>query len=104
MGVSWLVNAADIPADKEWEQVETLLISLHGGLIRTRQEFPVGTTLEIRMCQKDRSTRARVVWMNSGSNGKGYELGFEVVEPGFWDVKFLPDRWRGDEQPGTARR
>lgn len=104
MRVSLLVNAADSPGGTEWEQVETLLISLHGGLIRTRQEFPVGTTLEIRMCQKDRSTRARVVWMNSGANGKGYEMGFEVAEPGFWEVKFPPDRWQGGAGPPAAKR
>ncbi len=99
MRVSLLVNAVDSSRRTEWERVETVVISLHGGLIRTRQEFPAGTTLEMRMCEKDRFTLARVVWMNSGGNGEGNELGFEVQEPGFWDVKFPPDRWGAGLRP-----
>lgn len=102
MRISLLVNALDSQDQTGWEQVETLLISLHGGMIRTRQEFPTGTTLEIRMCDKDRTTQARVVWMRSVDAGKGFELGFEVAEPGFWEVKFPPDRWQAGARPQAA--
>jgi hypothetical protein len=104
MRVSLLVNAVDYPELTDWEQVETQVISLHGGLIRTRQSFPVGALLELRMCRNGRTARARVVWAGSGANGIGYELGFEVLEPGFWDVKFPPDRWQAGPQPRAARR
>jgi len=103
MRISLLVNALDSQGGTGWEQVETLLISLHGGMIRTRQEFPTGTTLEIRMCDKDRTTRARVAWMKSVDGGKGFELGFEVDEPGFWEINFPPDRWQAEERPHATR-
>ena len=92
MRVPLLVNALDCTKPTDWEQVDTLVISLHGGLIRTRQSFPAGVLLELRMCLCERTARARVVWTASG-NGEGFEVGFEVLEPGFWDVKFPPDRW-----------
>lgn len=104
MRVSLLVNAVDSPGLTDWEQVETVVISLHGGLMRTRQSFPAGALLELRMCRNDRTTRARVVWASSGANGKEYELGFEVLEPGFWDIEFPPDRWQPGPQPQAARR
>jgi hypothetical protein len=99
MRVPLFVNAVDSLGLTDWEQVETLVISLHGGLMRTRQSFPVGALLELRMCLSDRTARARVVWTNSGASEKGYELGFETLEPGFWDVQFPPDRWQSDAGP-----
>jgi hypothetical protein len=99
MRVPLLVNAVDCAWPTDWEQVETQLISLHGGLIRTRQSFPVGALIELRMCRNERTTRARVVWTSSGADRTGYDMGFEVLEPGFWDVKFPPDRWQSDVRP-----
>jgi hypothetical protein len=88
-----LINARDASATTEWEQVGTVVISLHGGLIRTRQQFPVGATLDIRMRQRDRSTLARVVWTALDAEKKLFELGFEILgPPGFWEINFLPDR------------
>jgi hypothetical protein len=89
-----LVNAVDSTEETEWEPVETIVVSLHGGLIRTRQKFPVGTTLDIRLRDVPRSTQGRVVWMATGGNGGVFELGFEILgQPGFWEIKFPPDRW-----------
>jgi hypothetical protein len=66
---------------------------LHGGLIRSHQQFPVGTTLDIRMQNKQRSTRGRVVWTGSLANQITFEVGFEILEPpGFWEIKFPADR------------
>lgn len=93
MRVPLLVNVLNGPQTTDWEHVDTLVISLHGGLIRTRQSFPAGAMLELRMCLNDRSALARVVWEGPEGNGKGHEVGFETLEPGFWDVKFPPDRW-----------
>jgi hypothetical protein len=94
MRVPLLINSADSTAATEWEPVETVVISLYGGLMRTRQEFGVGTTLDIRMRNRDRSTRGRVVWMAPGANSRGFELGFEILDPpGFWEMNFPPDRW-----------
>ena len=40
MRVPLFVNPTDAPATAEWEPVETLVISLHGGMIRSRQQIP----------------------------------------------------------------
>jgi hypothetical protein len=96
MRVPLLINSADSAAATEWEPVETIVISLYGGLIRTRQEFGVGTTLDIRMRNRSRWARARVVRVAPAANGGGFELGFEILDqPGFWEMNFLPDRWSG---------
>jgi hypothetical protein len=88
------VSPADAPPTAEWEPVETVVVSLHGGLIRSRQRFPVGTTLEIRMKNTPRSTRGRVVWTGPEANGVSAEVAFELMEaPGFWEIKFPADRW-----------
>jgi hypothetical protein len=94
MRVPLFVNPTGAPADTEWEPVETLVISLHGGMIRSRQQFPVGTTLDIRMRNTQRFTRGRVVWTALGASGVTFEVGFEILEPpGFWDINFPEDRW-----------
>ncbi len=91
--VPLVINSTDSTADTAWEQVQTLVVSKHGGMVRTRQNFPVGSVLEIRMRDKDRTAQARVVWTSSQLTPHGLELGFEFVEEsGFWDVSFPPDR------------
>lgn len=93
MRVPLFVCPADSPATAEWEPVETLVISLHGGMIRSRRPYPIGTKLDIRMRNRQRSTSGRVVWTSAGGKGVPYEVGFEILEPpGFWDIKFPLDR------------
>ena len=104
MRVPLYVSPAGAPATAEWEPVETLVISLHGGMIRSRRKFPVGTTLDIRMRNSQRSTRGRVVWTKSKDNEVACEVGFEILEPpGFWEITFPADRWSEEESP-TARK
>jgi hypothetical protein len=94
MRVPLYVSPAGAPATAEWEPVETLVVSLHGGMIRSRQQFPIGTTLDIRMRNQQRFTRGRVVWSAVGARDRVFEIGFEILEPpGFWDFKFPEDRW-----------
>lgn len=84
-----LVGKADSSSTTEWESVETVILSLHGGLLRARQNFGVGTALEIRMQNKDRTAHARVVWKSSQPTPQGIELGFEITDhPGFWEISF----------------
>ena len=102
MRIPLFISPADSPDLGEWEPVETLVISLHGGLVRTHRKLQVGTTLDIRMRNRNRSTRGRVVWIGSEGNGKGFDLGFEILDPpGFWEIQFPPDRWAGSssDQP-----
>jgi hypothetical protein len=105
MRVPLFVNPSDAPATAEWEPVETLVISLHGGMIRSRQQFRIGTTLDIRMRNTQRFTRGRVVWTALGAKGLAFEVGFEILEPpGFWEIKFPEDRWSAGEPSAILRR
>lgn len=95
-----LVNVADSRANTEWEPVETIMVSQHGGMIRARQKFQVGATLDIRVRNRERSARARVVWRSSEVTPRGIELGFEILnETGFWEMKFPRDRWSEKARP-----
>jgi len=87
--VPLLVGKSDPSSSIEWESVETIMLSLHGGLLRARQNFGVGTAIEIRMQDKDRTAHARVVWKSSRPTPQGIELGFEIIDhPGFWEISF----------------
>jgi hypothetical protein len=87
-----LVNATDAPPQADWEPVETILVSEHGGMLRAKQFFQVGVTLDIRMRNKNLSAQAKVVWTSSKITSKGMELGFELIDQdGFWDIKFPPE-------------
>ncbi|HTS68424.1 MAG TPA: PilZ domain-containing protein [Terriglobia bacterium] len=93
MRVPLFINPVDAPSTAEWEPVETLVISLHGGMIRSRQQLPVGTTLDIRRRDKEQNTRGRVVWTSAGTTGPSFEIGFEILgPPGFWEIRFPEDK------------
>lgn len=90
--VPLLVNVVGTSPETEWEPVETIMVSEHGGMIRARQSFQKGATLEIRMRNKDQFAQARVVWTSTTLTPQGMELGFEIIDQdGFWGVKFPPD-------------
>lgn len=87
-----LLNQATSSPETDWESVDTIMVSEHGGLVRARQNFPVGATLDIRVRNNDRSARARVVWRSPFGSAQGVELGFEIIDQeGFWQIKFPPD-------------
>ena len=91
------VRQADNPA---WEQVETVIVSKHGGMVRAHEAYSVGDTLEIHIREQGRSARARVVWTSSRVTAHDIELGFEILDDqSFWEITFPPDRWSGREQP-----
>lgn len=93
--VPLFINATESNGETEWEPVETVMVSLHGGMLRARQSFKVGDTLDIRVRDKDRSARAKVVWATTEVTTSGVvELGFEILDQeGFWEINFPPDRW-----------
>jgi hypothetical protein len=104
MRVPLYVSPVDAPGTAEWEPVETLVISLHGGMIRSRRRFPIGTTLDIRMRNRQRFTRGRVVWTAEGAKDLAFEIGFEILEPpGFWEIRFPEDRWTEAEHSSFHR-
>ena len=98
--IAILVRAADGSAETEWEAVQTVLVSLHGAMIRTRQLLSEGAALDIRMRHQERSARARVVWQSPESTEQGFDLGLEILDPpGFWGFDFPPDRWSEKTHP-----
>jgi hypothetical protein len=95
-----LIRAADGTAEADWEAVETVLVSLHGALIRTQQVLPIDAPLDIRMVYQDRSARARVAWQSPRPTEQGYDMSFEILDPpGFWEFNFPPDRWSETTRP-----
>lgn len=100
------MNVAGDTPETEWEPVETITVSQHGAMIRTRQNFQVGDTLEIRVRDKDRWTQARVAWKSTRLTSQGVELGFEILgEEGFWEITFPEDRWlRKTADPAPTSR
>jgi hypothetical protein len=104
MRIPLYVSPAESAYSEEWEPVETLVISLHGGMIRSRRKFPVGTTLDIRKRDSQRFTRGRVVWSGTGAREYVFEVGFELLEPpGFWEVNFPEDRWTEKDKSTTSK-
>jgi hypothetical protein len=94
MRVPLIVNVVDASTEMDWEPVQTITVSKHGAMIRAHQNFQVGAILEVRVRDKDRSTRARVAWKSTKGTPQGVELGFEILdEDGFWEITFPPDRW-----------
>jgi PilZ domain len=100
------INASEGNGETQWEPVETVMVSLHGGMLRAKQNFQVGDTLDIRVRDKDRSARARVVWATSEVTANGVvELGFEILDQdGFWEVNFPPDRWSERAKSDPAKK
>jgi len=98
--VPLIINVAQESPETDWESVETVTVSQHGGMVRTRQNFTVGDTLEIRIRNGDRTARAHVAWTSSKLTANGFELGFEIIDDdNFWEITFPPDRWSARMRP-----
>jgi len=92
--VPLIINVVSASEEPTWEPVATVTVSQHGGMVRAREAYSVGDTIEIRVRDKDRIARARVAWTSSQLTPQGFELGFEILdEDGFWEINFPPDRW-----------
>ena len=98
--VPLIINIISDSEEVAWEPVETITVSKHGAMVRTRRSFKVGDTLEVRVRNKDRMARARVAWVTGKGEQQAFELGFEIIdEEGFWEISFPPDRWSERVQP-----
>lgn len=106
MRVPLFINSTDTNGETEWEPVETVMVSLHGGMLRAKQNFQVGDTLDLRVRDKERSARARVVWASTEMTANGVvELGFEILDQeGFWEINFPPDRWSQRTEPDSVKK
>jgi hypothetical protein len=99
-----LINALRASEEPAWERVETVTISKHGAMVRTRENYQVGDALEIHMREKGRSAHAKVVWTSSQVTPQGIELGFEIQDDDeFWEVNFPPDRWSGRDKAAEEK-
>src|SRR3989441_13057217 len=56
--VPLLINAVDSSGEGSWEQVETVVVSLHGGMVRTHQTYPAGVTLDVRRRDDERDRKS----------------------------------------------
>jgi PilZ domain len=100
MRIPLLIQSLGPALRSEWEPVETVMVSLHGGMLRARNHLRVGDVLDIRVRDKERSARARVVWASAESTENGIELGFEILDQeGFWEINFPADRWSERTRP-----
>ncbi|MBZ5542339.1 MAG: PilZ domain-containing protein [Acidobacteriia bacterium] len=98
--VPLIINVVGDSVETEWEPVETITVSKHGAMVRAKQDFQVGATLEIRVRNKDRTARARVAWRSAEVTPQGVEVGFEILDDeGFWEISFPPDRWSARMEP-----
>ena len=87
-----IIGSADPDPAADWENVETIMVSLHGGMVRTHLDLRVGAIMEIRMRGKAQVAHARVAWTSAEKTPQGIELGFEIIDQqGFWEIKFPPD-------------
>jgi hypothetical protein len=104
--VPLFINSSGSNGETDWEPVETVMVSLHGGMLRAKQNFQVGDTLDLRVRDKDRSARAKVVWTSSEMTSQGVvELGFEIMDQeGFWQINFPPDRWSQRTQRDPVKK
>src|SRR2546422_8087619 len=59
--VPLLINAVDSSGEASWEQVETVVVSLHGGMVRTHQTYPVGVTLRSEEHTSELQSRLHLV-------------------------------------------
>jgi hypothetical protein len=93
---SWVTSGG---TDKK-QQVETLLVSRNGGVIRLADKLNAGQELLLRrQCEGDlvRRARARVVAeIDKELDGYLYAFAFTEKHPDFWDIEF-PSPLGGDE-------
>jgi hypothetical protein len=69
----------------------TVVVNLHGALIRTNRAFPVGSEFQITVFLTGKTSRARVVHV---STDNPLECGIELDRPqNIWGVSLIPDDW-----------
>jgi hypothetical protein len=75
------------------EEAETAVINLHGALIITLTEWPVGTILRITNQQTNREIGGRVGWVGPQDSTGRFKVGIEFVTPvtDFWGTAYDPE-------------
>lgn len=75
---------------------ETISVSMHGALIRTSAQLPVGTSVSVHVHRTGKSALARVVFATSGT-GSAYGIEFEYPA-NIWGLTASPLDWNSLEQ------
>jgi hypothetical protein len=72
------------------EEAETAVINLHGALIITVTEWPVGTILKIMNQQTHREISGRVGWVGPQDPAGRFKVGIEFETPvtDFWGAAY----------------
>ena len=80
------------------EEAETAVINLHGALIVTLTEWPVGTILKITNQQTKRQIGGRVGWVGPQDTTGRFKVGIEFETPvtDFWGTAYDAE---GEEAP-----
>jgi hypothetical protein len=80
------------------EEAETAVINLHGALIVTATEWPVGTILKITNQLTHREIGGRVGWTGPQDSAGRFKVGieFDTAVTDFWGSAYGPE---GEEAP-----
>jgi len=76
------------------EEVITMVVNAHGGLILLAAQVKMGQTLHITHQQTNEEIVSTVVFLGSSQDGK-QQVGFEfrTPSPKFWQIGFPPADW-----------
>jgi PilZ domain len=73
----------------------TVVVNLHGALIRTVKPIPLGARIRVTVYLTGKSASARVVYIAEDST---LTSGIELDKPlNIWGVSLTPDDWEGEE-------
>ena len=93
--------SVEVEGESGWVKGVTVVVNLHGALIRTVQPLRLGSRIRVTVYLTAKSTMARVVY---ASLEDSLTCGIELEKPqNIWGVSLIPDDW--DEGVGaTASR
>lgn len=82
-------------------QAHTAVISQHGAMVLSPQDWPTGTILEMKNQKTGRASKCHVVWQGGEHRPGLYKLGVEMLDsrPDFWGTDYQPA-----EQPKPAEQ
>lgn len=74
-------------------EAETAVINLHGALIATPAEWPVGTVLKITNRQTNHEIGGRVTWSGPQDSAGKFKVGieFDMAVKDFWGTSYDPE-------------
>jgi hypothetical protein len=76
------------------EETVTLVVSVHGALVRLDAETQMGQTVVLEIVSTNETQEGKVVFISEGKDAK-FHVGIELTKPNpfFWHVSFPPENW-----------